>query len=187
MNSGKTLQMLAVKHNYDLVNYHTYILAPTVDTRSGKGWVSSRVAGMKEPCYAFGKNDTVESVLSIFPLPKNNDTIIMVDECQFLLPSQVDDLANVVDRYNVPVLAYGLKTDFTGKLFDASKRFLELADDIREVKTICEYCGRKATCNMLTENGKPCFSGDQIRIGDSEYHAVCRKCFNKFKEGAILK
>ncbi|MCC9681269.1 thymidine kinase, partial [Streptococcus agalactiae] len=101
---------------------------------------------------------------------------ILIDECQFLSKKNVYDLARVVDDLDVPVMAFGLKNDFQNNLFEGSKHLLLLADKIDEIKTICQYCSKKATMVLRTENGKPVYEGDQIQIGGNEtYIPVCRK------------
>ncbi|MDE7493511.1 thymidine kinase, partial [Streptococcus agalactiae] len=101
---------------------------------------------------------------------------VLIDECQFLSKKNVYDLARVVDDLDVPVMAFGLKNDFQNNLFEGSKHLLLLADKIDEIKTICQYCSKKATMVLRTENGKPVYEGDQIQIGGNEtYIPVCRK------------
>ena len=106
---------------------------------------------------------------------------VLCDEIQFAKEHHIDELARIADDLNVPVLCFGLLTDFQGKLFEGSKRLVELADKIQEIKTICWYCGHKARMNMRTIDGEPVFEGEQIQIGDEEYLPVCRKCYMSFK------
>ena len=171
MDSGKTLQLLATKHNYDEYGRKCIIFSPTLDTRSGLGKVSSRVIGMEEPAIPVTKvMDIYHEVASMEDKPD----AVLVDECQFLQVEQVDELAEIVDKLAIPVISFGLRSNFKGKLFDASKRFLELSDKVEEVKTICAYCTRKATMNGLFENGKLVTNGSTIHVGDEEYKPLCR-------------
>ena len=191
MNSGKTLNMLAAKHNYDITGRKALILSPVTDTRSKKGQVTSRVKGMSEPCLKIGKEEdlvkVVKKVKEQYRVSGNgNLSVLFIDECQFLTVAQVDQLADIVDEMNIPVMAYGLKNDFKTALFPASKRLLEIADDVREVKTVCFYCGHKAVWNALIEDNKLVQDGNSIHVGDAEYRSVCRKCYKQMKRNTNL-
>ena len=187
MNSGKTLNMLAAKHNYDVTGREALIISPMTDTRSEKGQVTSRVKGMSEPCLKIGKKeDLFQTVKQRYEVSSKKLSVVFVDECQFLTIEQINQLSDVVDEMGIPVMAYGLKNDFKTALFPASKRLLEIADDVREVKTICFYCGHKAIYNALVEDNKLVQDGSSIHVGDAEYRSVCRKCYKKMKKNTEM-
>ncbi|MGT2887368.1 thymidine kinase [Streptococcus didelphis] len=172
MNSGKTIEILKVAHNYEEQDKPVVIMTSAIDTRDGFGIVSSRI-GMKREAVPISDD------MDIFAYIEGLDFkpyCILIDECQFLSKQNVYDLARVVDDLQVPVMAFGLKNDFQNELFEGSKYLLLLADKIEEIKTICQYCSKKATMVLRTENGKPVYQGAQIQIGGNEtYIPVCRK------------
>ncbi|MGT2935506.1 thymidine kinase [Streptococcus castoreus] len=172
MNSGKTIEILKVAHNYEEQGKPVVIMTSALDTRDGFGVVSSRIGMRREAI-------PISSEMDIFTFIAQMDTkpyCVLIDECQFLSKQNVYDLARVVDHLNVPVMAFGLKNDFQNELFEGSKYLLLLADKIDEIKTICQYCSKKATMVLRTENGKPVYEGAQIQIGGNEtYIPVCRK------------
>lgn len=172
MNSGKTIEILKVAHNYEEQGKSVVIMTSAIDTRDGVGVVSSRI-GMKREAVA------IEDDTDIFGFIKNQvikPYCVLIDEAQFLKRHHVYDLARVVDELDVPVMAFGLKNDFRNELFKGSKHLLLLADKIEEIKTICQYCSRKATMVLRTQAGKPVYDGEQIQIGGHEtYISVCRK------------
>lgn len=173
MNSGKSIELLKTAHNYREQGKEVVIMTSALDTRSGVGKVSSRI-GLSEDAIAIKKEDTIIDELDKYRID-GNTACILVDEAQFLTEEQVIDLAAIVDKYEIPVICYGLKTDFQGKLFEGSKTLIEYADKIEEIKTVCYYCNRKATMNMRLINGKPTFDGEQVQIGDEEYLSICRE------------
>ena len=164
MNSGKTIEILKVAHNYEEQGKSVVIMTSAIDTRDGVGVVSSRI-GMKREAVA------IEDDTDIFGFIKNQAIkpyCVLIDEAQFLKRHHVYDLARVVDELDVPVMAFGLKNDFRNELF--------VADKIEEIKTICQYCSRKATMVLRTQAGKPVYDGEKIQIGGHEtYISVCRK------------
>jgi len=182
MGSSKSLRLLATAHDFDEKNIPILILKPSIDTRDGQDVVKSR-AGLEKECISIEPNvdifATVERINHV-RMATLEKTIkwILVDECQFLTEEQVDELSDVVDYLNISVMCYGLRTDFKTKLFPASKRLFELADDIEEVKTSCE-CGKKASINArFNSNGTIITEGNQILVGgDDLYRAICRKCW----------
>ena len=172
MNSGKTIEILKVAHNYEEQGKSVVIMTSAIDTRDGFGVVSSRI-GMKREAIAI-EDDT--DVFGYIQSLKEKTYCVLVDEAQFLKRHHVYDLARVVDELDVPVMAFGLKNDFRNELFEGSKHLLLLADKIEEIKTICQYCSRKATMVLRTQAGKPVYDGEQIQIGGHEtYISVCRK------------
>lgn len=174
MNSGKSIEILKVAHNYEEQQKPVMIFTSGLDTRDEVGFVSSRV-GLRQqaiPVY----EDT-----NIFEIVKNNAVkpyCVLVDEVQFLKKAHVLQLANIVDKLDIPVMGFGLKNDFQNELFEGSQYMLTYADKIEEMKTICWFCHKKATMNLrVDESGKPVYTGDQIQIGGNDsYYPVCRKC-----------
>ena len=172
MNSGKTIEILKVAHNYEEQGKGVVIMTSAIDTRDGFGVVSSRI-GMKREAIAI-EDDT--DIFGYIQGLEEKPYCVLVDEAQFLKRHHVYDLARVVDELDVPVMAFGLKNDFRNELFEGSEHLLLLADKIEEIKTICQYCSRKATMVLRTQAGKPVYDGEQIKIGGHEtYISVCRK------------
>lgn len=182
MGAGKSLDLLKVAYNYKERGKNVLILSSSFDNRFGDGIISSRV-GLKEPAIMVNTKD------NIFELIKNKlgcepVDCVLIDETQFLKKEQVEQLTNVVDYLNIPVICYGLRNDYRGEPFEGSCWLLSLADTIEEIKTIC-HCGRKAIMNMRVVDGKAVFEGEQIIIGGNEsYVSVCRK---HFREGDFGK
>ena len=172
MNSGKTIEILKVAHNYEEQGKPVVIMTSALDTRDGVGIVSSRIGMRREAIPISNEADIIGLVTR---LPKK-PYCVLIDECQFLSKQNVYDLARLVDEYDIPVMAFGLKNDFQNELFEGSKYLLLLADKIEEIKTICQFCSKKATMVLRTENGKPVYHGEQIQIGGNEtYIPVCRR------------
>ena len=176
MNSGKSLQLLATAHNYEEKGSHVLLLTAAADNRFAKNKVASRI-GISEEATPFSTTTRIADLISVDNLLYDIDCIL-VDEAQFLSKRQVSDLAAVVDMYDVPVICFGLKTDFQGHLFSGSEKLIELADKIEEIKTVCHFCDKKATMNLRLVDGIPTYSGEQIQIGDKEYISVCRKHYS---------
>ena len=180
MGSSKSLRLLATAHDFDEKNIPILVLKPSADTRDGKNIIKSR-AGLERECISIGPDINIFDVVNEFNNLRESENKkvikwILVDECQFLTEEQVDQLSDIVDYLDVNVICYGLRTDFKSKLFPASKRLFELADDIEEVKTSCD-CGERASINARFNNeGKIITEGSQILVGgDDLYHAICRK------------
>ena len=172
MNSGKSIEILKVAHNYEEQGKPVVIMTSALDTREGYGIVSSRI-GMKRRAIPITSEMSVYDTIAALP---QKPYCVLIDECQFLSKENVYDLARLVDECDIPVMAFGLKNDFQNELFEGSKYLLLLADKIDEIKTICQYCSKKATMVLRTENGKPVYEGAQIQIGGNEtYIPVCRK------------
>ena len=172
MNSGKTIEILKVAHNYEEQGKPVVIMTSALDTRDGVGIVSSRIGMRREAIPISNETDIIGLVTR---LPKK-PYCVLIDECQFLSKQNVYDLARLVDEYDIPVMAFGLKNDFQNELFEGSKYLLLLADKIEEIKTICQFCSKKATMVLRTENGKPVYHGEQIQIGGNETHIPgCRR------------
>jgi thymidine kinase len=179
MNAGKSTILLQSSYNYQERGMRTLVFAPEVDDRFGVGRVSSRI-GLQANAIPFSANANLFRTIQ-----KENETTkvdcVLVDEAQFLSKAQVRQLSDVCDDLDIPVLAYGLRTDFQGNLFEGSQFLMAWSDNLNEVKTIC-HCGRKATMVLrLDASGRPVREGEQIQIGGNEkYVSVCRK---HFKEG----
>lgn len=177
MNAGKSALLLQANHNYTSSGMRTLLMTSVVDDRTKEGHISSRI-GLREEAFAFTKKCNLLSKISQ-EHSQGDKTIscVFVDEAQFLSPEQVRQLAKAVDRFSIPVMAYGLRTDFRGDPFPGSMALLAIADELREIISIC-HCGRKATMVMRKgADGKAVVSGDQIQIGDvgDRYVSLCRE------------
>lgn len=174
MNAGKSTVLLQASHNYRERGMQTYLMTAAIDGRAGAGRIASRI-GISEQADTFTPEDDVFAMIRS-RLDKGSVACVFIDEAQFLSEAQVWQLARAVDDLDVPVLAYGLRVDFQGKLFPGSATLLALADEMREVRTICE-CGRKATMVIRRdETGKAITEGAQVQIGGNEtYVSLCRK------------
>lgn len=177
MNAGKSTALLQADFNYRERGMRTHLFSAAIDTRyGGPGQIRSRI-GLSAPATAFDQaTDLADVVLSDRVRP----TCILVDEAQFLMAGQVDQLARLCDAHHIPVLAYGLRTDFQGRLFAGSARLLAVADILAEIKSIC-HCGHKATMNLRVDaTGAPLRDGAQTEIGGNDrYAAVCRRHFGE--------
>ncbi|MCL4113234.1 UNVERIFIED_CONTAM: hypothetical protein GTU68_052584 [Idotea baltica] len=178
MNAGKSTALLQASYNYRERGMNTLVLTPELDTRFGGGKVSSRI-GLEAKATTFKQADNLMTICS-----SGNDVqplhCVFVDEAQFLTKQQVGQLGGIADKLGIPVLAYGLRTDFQGELFEGSQYLLAWADSICEIKTIC-HCGRKATMVLRVDGqGRPVKQGAQIKVGGNEsYVSVCRKHFQE--------
>lgn len=176
MNSGKTIEILKVAHNYEEQGKPVVIMTSALDTRDAFGVVSSRI-GMRRKAVPI--TDDMDVYAYIDGLDRK-PFCVLIDEAQFLTKKHVYDFARVVDDLDVPVMAFGLKNDFKNDLFEGSKHLLLLADKIDEIKTICQYCSKKAIMVLRTDHGIPVYEGDQIQIGGNEtYIPVCRRHYFK--------
>lgn len=180
MNSGKTTQLLQAHYNYTERGMNPMAMCPSIDDRYGEGNIGARI-GLKLKAETFGADtDLFDAFMDKHTLKPVD--IFLIDEAQFLTREQVGQLARIVDQMNVPVIAFGLKTDFMGKLFEGSEALMCLADNLEEIKTIC-HCGRKAIMTArFNENGEIVRDGEQIEIGDNDrYIALCRAHFKQGK------
>ncbi len=183
MNAGKTTTLLQSAHNYHERGMRTLIYTPWLDNRHGTGLVQSRI-GLKAPGKTFLREDDLQA-MTLADIATNGALhCVLVDEAQFLSKLQVWQLTDVVDLLNIPVLAYGLRTDFQGELFEGSQYLLAWADNLHEVKTIC-HSGKKATMVVrVDENGRALTHGAQVEIGGNErYVSVSRAEFKKIFSG----
>jgi len=173
MGSSKTANLLMVAHNYREKGQEVLILKPSLDTRSPPGKLASSL-GIEADAVEIGIDDSVVELVSRRCINRP-PACILVDEAQFLSEKQVSHLASVVDSMDIPVICYGLRTDFQGKLFEGSAALMAMADSIEEIKTVC-WCGRKASFNARIENGKVVRTGRQIEVGGRDaYASLCRK------------
>lgn len=179
MNAGKSTVLLQCSYNYRERGMQTLILLPEIDHRLGTGKVTSRI-GLQSDAMTFNTADNLASMVHAEHASSPIDCVL-VDEAQFLTRDQVRQLSDVCDQADIPVMTYGLRTDFQGNLFDGSAQLLAWADSIHEIKTIC-HCGRKATMVLrMDSKGRPIKDGRQIQIGGNErYVSVCRR---HFKDG----
>ena len=173
MNAGKSTILLQASHNYRERGMNTLLLTAAFDDRSGKGRIGSRI-GLGADALTFAADTDIEQLTRLAHEQQALDCLL-VDEAQFLSVDQVWQLSVVVDQLNIPVMCYGLRTDFRGQLFPGSAVLLAVADTLREIRTIC-HCGRKATMvTRLTETGETVTDGAQIEIGGNDkYVSLCR-------------
>ncbi len=177
MGSSKTAEALMCRFNYIQKGFNVLLLKPSIDTRfeDGKPEVTSRI-GLKADCIKFNKHQNIIELYKSENL-KNKIDVIIVDECQFATVSQIEQLRRI--SFDIPVLCYGLLTNFKTELFEGSKRLVEIADSLQEIKTVCT-CGRRAKVNARLVDGKITTSGDEILIGAEEsYVSMCYLCFRK--------
>ena len=179
MNAGKTTTLLQSDYNYRERGMETLLFTPCIDTRVSPGKIASRI-GLEADAISFdGRFDFFQYILDLKPT-RPRLQCVLIDEAQFLSKAQVTQICRVVDDLNLPVLAYGLRSDFRGEPFEGSKYLLTWAENIVEIKTIC-HCGRKATMNQRVDSfGNPVKEGAQIEIGGNDrYVALCRVHFNQ--------
>ena len=173
MNAGKSTALLQSAHNYQEQGMDVLLFTAAIDDRYGQGIIKSRI-GLSADAIVFDAQTDFVSVISGNKTPTL--ACVLVDEAQFLSEEQVNQLALIVDDHDLPVLCYGIRTDFQGELFAGSSRLLAIADKLFELKTVCS-CGRKATMTLrLDENGQAIAAGDQVEIGGNErYESKCRR------------
>ena len=186
MGSSKTAQALITKYNYEENELRVWLIKPAADTRDGVQVLRSRIG--------------LEAMVDVIPPDmdlyarfqeekQTNCDVIIVDECQFLTPEQIDELRAIVNDFNIPVMCFGLRTDFRTKLFPGSLRLMEVADTIQEIKTICD-CGAKATVNArIDPSGHIITQGEQVELGGNDrYIAMCHKCYVRgIREHKIIR
>ena len=175
MGSSKTAQALITKYNYEENDLKVWLIKPSADTRDGVDVLRSRI-GLEAQVQIIAPNTDVYQLFCAEQ--KDTCNVIIVDECQFMTPEQIDQLRNIVNDFNVPVMCFGLRTDFQTKLFPGSMRLMEVADTIQEIKTICD-CGSKATVNARIDGeGYIVTQGAQVFLGGNDaYIAMCHKCY----------
>ena len=176
LGSSKTANALITKFNYEERGMKVWLIKPAIDTRDGNSTVRSRI-GLAQEAYVVSPDC---DIYKSFTQEHSDCHVIIADECQFLTAAQVDQLRRIVDTLEIPVLCFGLRTDFLTHLFEGSRRLFEVADSISEVKTICS-CGNKAIVNARIDgNGNVVTEGGQILIGGNDsYVAMCHACWKK--------
>ena len=174
MGSSKTAQALITKYNYEENDMNVWLMKPGTDTRDGMNVVKSRI-GLRSEAQVISPEMDVYAIYQAEH--KDKVDAIIVDECQFFTIEQINQLRAIVDDFNVPVMCFGLRTDFQTKLFPGSLRLMEVADTIQEVKTICD-CGAKATVNARISDGYIVTEGAQVFLGGNDaYIAMCHRCY----------
>ena len=173
MGSSKTANALITKFNYEERGMRVWLIKPALDDRDGVGIVHSRI-GLSADAYAVSANADLYAEFCL----KRDYHVIIADECQFFTAVQVDQLRRIVNEFDIPVLCFGLRTDFLTNLFEGSRRLFEVADSITEIKTICS-CGKKAIVNARIDGeGRVVTEGGQILIGGNDsYVAMCHSCW----------
>lgn len=177
MGSSKTATALITRYNYEERGMQVWLLKPSADDRDGVYVIQSRV-GLAAEADTVGPEDDIRQLYAALPQAVD---VIIVDECQFLTEAQIDQLRELVDLKNLPVLCFGLRTDFQTRMFPGSRRLFEVADSITEIKTICQ-CGAKATVNArIDAEGYIITQGAQVELGGNDrYIAMCHKCWKTF-------
>ena len=186
MGSSKSANILMVRYNYEERNQYAVLLKPRIDNRDGEHEIQSRI-GLSAPVKYV--DEFLNEIAKTWG-PGSPEYLyhgmkvdaVLVDEVQFLSEKEIDTLSDIVDFYDIPVICYGLRTDFRSKMFPGSKRLMEIADIIEEVPTVC-WCGKRAQCNTRYADGKIVREGAQVMLGSNEsYVALCRK---HYKEGKL--
>lgn len=186
MNAGKSGMLLMQAHQFEERGIPFLCLKSIIDNRDGEDMIVSRV-GIKRECISINVGDNIYDLITNYSTNAilngmEKPLWILIDECQFLSGAQVEQLAKIVDILQINVMCYGLRTDFMTHLFEGSKRLMELADSVEEVKTLC-HCGRKAIVNARFNNGELVTDGEQIVIGGNDmYTSICRKCYFELLE-----
>lgn len=175
MGSSKSAQALITQFNYEELGMRVWLIKPGIDDRDGLKVVKSRV-GLQREAAVVAPEDSIRAQYEAV----GECDVIIADEAQFFTPEQIDELRDIVDQKNVPVLCFGLRTDFLTHMFPGSKRLMELADSITEIKTICS-CGSKATVNArMDQSGRIITQGDQVFLGGNDsYTAMCHRCWRE--------
>lgn len=179
MGSSKSAQALITQFNYEELDMKVWLIKPSTDDRDGADIIKSRI-GLSKKADVIRPEDSIIKLLA----SKGKIDVIISDESQFFTPEQIDELRSIVDEKDIPVICYGLRTDFRTKFFPGSMRLMELADSLTEIKTVCA-CGAKAMVNArIDENGKIITHGSQVFLGGNDsYKAMCHKCWiKKIKE-----
>jgi len=181
MGSSKSAQALMTAFNYTQKGYNVLLTKPKVDTREKESVIKSRI-GLKAACHTFDKDTNLVQFVKSFP----GTQVVIVDEVQFCTKAQIDQLKELT-LADTTVLCYGLKTNFKSELFEGSKRLLEIAESIQEIKAVCR-CGAKATINARIVDGQVVTSGKSIQIGgDEKYEAMCYACWKKYQHEKLVK
>ena len=186
MGSSKTAQALITKYNYEENGLQVWLLKPSADVRDGEDILRSRI-GLQAQVEVVSPDKNIYALFRESRADKCD--VIIVDECQFMTPEQIEQLRDIVDDFAIPVMCFGLRTDFLTKLFPGSARLMELADKIQEIKTICD-CGAKATVNARIDGqGHIVTQGQQVMLGGNDsYIAMCHRCWKRgIRENRTVK
>ena len=186
MGSSKTAQALITKYNYEENDLKVWLMKPSTDVRDGAATLRSRIGLEAQVEVVSPETDILKRFVGE---KEGNCDVIIVDECQFLTEEQIDQLRAIVDEHNIPVMCFGLRTDFQTKLFPGSLRLMEVADTIQEIKTICD-CGAKATVNARIDgDGHIITQGAQVVLGGNDsYIAMCHKCYVRgIRENRVIR
>ena len=186
MGSSKTAQALITKYNYEENDLKVWLIKPSADTRDGAQILRSRI-GLEAVVDVVAPHEDIYA--KFLGGKARRCDVIIVDECQFLTEKQIDQLRSIVDEHNIPVMCFGLRTDFQTKMFPGSRRLMEVADTIQEIKTICD-CGAKATVNARIDgSGHIVTEGAQVVLGGNDsYIAMCHKCYIRgIREHKVIK
>lgn len=181
VGSAKTLNLLAVAHNYRQQGKRVVLLKPEMDTRFGKERIKSR-AGLE-----MDADILVAPQTKLLEMDWEGISCILVDEAQFISAAHIEELRKITLDKSIPVICYGLRSDFRTRLFEGSRRLMELADSIEEVKATCHYCNRKSIANLKHVNGIAALDGPSVQLGAEEkYYPVCYKCYAEQVEAACV-
>ena len=186
MGSSKTAQALITKYNYEENDLNVWLIKPSADVRDGEQILRSRIGLEAKVEVITPEEDIYQRYLDT---QADRSNVIILDECQIFTPEQIDQLRAIVDEHNIPVMCFGLRTDFQTKLFPGSLRLMEVADTIQEIKTICD-CGAKATVNARIDGtGHIITQGAQVVLGGNDsYIAMCHKCYVRgIRENRIIR
>ena len=187
MSSAKSATLLTQHFSLTQAGFPVLLIKPETDTRD-TGRIQSRIEGLSAECVTIGKGDKIIPVvmerMGMYITNENTRTLpkwVLADECQFFTEGQIDELRAVADNLDINVMCYGLRTDFRTNLFQGSKRLMEIADTIDEIKLSCPLCGSKAVVNARYDkaNDVVITEGEQVQIGDCEYTPMCHKCYRK--------
>ena len=185
MGSSKTAQALITKYNYEENDLNVWLIKPSADTRDGADMIRSRI-GLEARCEVITPDTDIYARFLGSQVRRCH--VIIVDECQFMTEQQIDQLRAIVNEHNIPVMCFGLRTDFQTKLFPGSLRLMEVADTVQEIKTICD-CGAKAIVNARISDGYIVTEGAQVVLGGNDsYIAMCHRCYvNGIREHKQIK
>lgn len=185
MGSSKTAQALITKYNYEENGLNVWLIKPSADTRDGADMIRSRI-GLEAQCEVITPDTDIYARFLGSQVRRCH--VIIVDECQFMTEQQIDQLRAIVNEHNIPVMCFGLRTDFQTKLFPGSLRLMEVADTVQEIKTICD-CGAKAIVNARISDGYIVTEGAQVVLGGNDsYIAMCHRCYvNGIREHKQIK
>ena len=174
VGSAKTMNLIAVAHNYQQQKKRVFLIKPALDVRFGKDQIRSRAGLEKQADLLLAADAQINRALVV------DMNCILVDEVQFLIPDQIDELRDIATTLDVPVICYGLRADFRTRLFPGARRLLELADSIEEIKTTCAFCNRKGVFNLRLRDGKPSLDGPVVELGTEDmYQPSCPRFYHE--------